>query len=80
MGFFFHETSACALLTKSVGDKLMVFFFYFSQKIGFVISCIVKETACMKCQNLLLGKIGKLFQKSYEIFTQYAKFKISEYL
>ena len=42
----------------SADENLKYIFFYFFQKIGFVISCklSLKETICMKCQSLLSGK------------------------
>ena len=52
------------LWANSADYKVMIFFFlFFSQKIGFVISCKLspKETFCMKCQILFSRQIKKIF-------------------
>ena len=54
---------------------MMIFFFNFSQKTGFDITCKLSpmETICMKCLNLFSGKHKKKYIKmSTEIFTQIA--------
>ena len=58
-----------SLRANSAGDKLMIFFlFFFSQKIGFDISCKLsaKETIWVKCQNLFTGKDWKINSKQIQ--------------
>ena len=52
------------LMANSADGKLIVLFF-FSQKLGFCISCKLspKETICMKCQILVSGKYKKYISK-----------------
>ena len=50
-----------ALWVKFSADDILKYFFYFSQKTGYDISCKLspKETICMKCQILFFGKNKK---------------------
>ena len=57
--FVFHEIGTLAdlclaLWVKYSADDILKYFFYFSQKIGFVMSCKVSpnETICTKCHYL----------------------------
>ena len=60
----FHSIISIAFTTlwaNSTDDKLMIFS-YFSQKIGFDISCKLPPTICMKYQNLSSEKkVRKIF-------------------
>ena len=49
------------MLGKTFSRRHFDFFFYFSQLIGFDISCKLspEETICMKCQNLFSQKNNK---------------------
>ena len=66
-----------SLLANSADDKLIMFFSYFSKKIGFDILCKLspQETICMKCQSLFSGNNKKKYFKlsSAVIFTWSAK-------
>ena len=69
------DLSFTNLWANSADDKLMTFFSFFSQKIGFDISCKLSPI-CMKCQILYSGKkIRKIFSSmsSAENFTPGAK-------
>ena len=52
---------APCMLGKNFSRNILKYFSYFSQKIGFDISCKLspKETICMNCQSLFSGENKK---------------------
>ena len=64
--YILSHIMCCLTFTTLWADSADVddIFLTFPRKIGFGISCKLspEETICMKCQNLFLGKIRKIFQ------------------
>ena len=58
----FHDCRSCSChladWVKFSADNILKYFFYFSEKTGYDISCKLSqlETICMKCQIMFIGE------------------------